>query len=227
MTKAASPIRLQKELMQSATVAAALSHRSAAEQIEYWAFLGRSIAKVIDTDKILAIHSGLAEIKIENVTAPAIDPDTVFSVLEEDRKSGILAENVTSSSVRYQASHLHPGLLEKIGCDGKVTSKQLWLLAGGNGVGKTTFYRTRLKNFGIPFVNADVIAKEIFPDATEKNSYLAVNIAEEIRNKLLQEGRNFCFETVFSYSSKIDFVANAKALGYQVILVFIVSSWEG
>ncbi len=124
MTKAASPIRLQKELMQSATVAAALSHRSAAEQIEYWAFLGRSIAKVIDTDKILAIHSGLAEIKIENVTAPAIDPDTVFSVLEEDRKSGILAENVTSSSVRYQASHLHLGLLEKIDCDGKVTVGQ-------------------------------------------------------------------------------------------------------
>jgi predicted ABC-type ATPase len=100
-------------------------------------------------------------------------------------------------------------------------SKQLWLLAGGNGVGKTTFYRTRLKNFGIPFVNADVIAKEIFPDATEKNSYLAAQIAEKIRNKLLQEGQNFCFETVFSHPSKIDFVANVKALGYQVILVFI------
>jgi predicted ABC-type ATPase len=46
-------------------------------------------------------------------------------------------------------------------------SKQLWLLAGGNGAGKSTFYRTRLKKLGIPFVNADVIAKEIFPDTTE------------------------------------------------------------
>ncbi|SMG67229.1 [weak similarity to] Zeta toxin, partial [methanotrophic bacterial endosymbiont of Bathymodiolus sp.] len=100
-------------------------------------------------------------------------------------------------------------------------SKQLWLLAGGNGAGKSTFYRTRLKKLGIPFVNADVIAKEIFPDATEKNSYLAAKITAEIRNKLLQEGRNFCFETVFSHPSKIDFVAHAKALGYQIILVFI------
>ena len=99
--------------------------------------------------------------------------------------------------------------------------KQLWLLAGGNGAGKTTFYRTRLKKLGIPLVNADVIAKEIFPDAPEKNSYLAAEIAQETRNSLLQEGRNFCFETVFSHPSKIDFVANAKALGYHIILVFI------
>ena len=88
-------------------------------------------------------------------------------------------------------------------------------------MGKSTFYRTRLKDLGIPFVNADVIAKEVFPDAAEKNSYLAAKIAEEIRNKLLQEGQNFCFETVFSHPSNIDFVANAKALGYQIILVFI------
>ena len=70
-------------------------------------------------------------------------------------------------------------------------------------------------------VNADVIAKEIFADAAEKNSYLAAQIAEEIRNNLLREGRNFCFETVFSHPSKIDFAANAKALGYQIILIFI------
>ena len=100
-------------------------------------------------------------------------------------------------------------------------SKQLWILAGGNGAGKSTFYRTRLEKLGIPFVNADVIAKEFFPDASEKNSYMAAEIAKKIRNNLLQEGRNFCFETVFSHPSKIDFVAHAKALGYQIILVFI------
>lgn len=39
--------------------------------------------------------------------------------------------------------------------------------------------------------------------------------------QLLQQGRNFCFETVFSHPAKIDFVAQAKALGYQVVMVFI------
>ncbi len=100
-------------------------------------------------------------------------------------------------------------------------SKQLWLLAGGNGVGKSTFYYTQLQKLGIPFVNADLIAKEIFSEAPEENSYLAARIAAQIRHDLLQEGRNFCFETVFSHPSKIDFVATAKALGYQIILVFI------
>lgn len=100
-------------------------------------------------------------------------------------------------------------------------SKQLWLLAGGNGAGKSTFYRTRLAPLGLPFVNADIIAKELYPEAPEEHSYAAAQVATEIRNNLLLEGRSFCFETVFSHESKIDFVARARALGYQVVLVFI------
>jgi predicted ABC-type ATPase len=42
-----------------------------------------------------------------------------------------------------------------------------------------------------------------------------------MRFRLLYEGRSFCFETVFSHPSKIDSVAQEKALGYQIILVFI------
>ncbi|MCL6419708.1 zeta toxin family protein [Aestuariirhabdus haliotis] len=100
-------------------------------------------------------------------------------------------------------------------------SRQLWLLAGGNGAGKSTFYRTRLEPLGIPFVNADLIARELYPDTPEIHSYEAAMVAEEKRMGLLEEGRSFCFETVFSHPSKIDFVARAKALGYQIILVFI------
>ncbi|MCE2746487.1 MAG: AAA family ATPase [Burkholderiales bacterium] len=99
--------------------------------------------------------------------------------------------------------------------------KQLWLLVGGNGAGKTTFYRTQLKPLGMPFVNADDIARDVFPQSPEAHSYEAAKIAENLRNSLLEQGKNFCFETVFSHPSKIDFVAKAKALGYQVVMVFI------
>lgn len=102
-----------------------------------------------------------------------------------------------------------------------MNDKQLWLLAGGNGAGKSTFYRTQLQPLGIPFVNADLIARELFPDAPELHSYQAASIAEELRSRLLTEGQTFCFETVFSHPSKIDFLARAKALGYQTVLVFI------
>jgi len=102
-----------------------------------------------------------------------------------------------------------------------MTQRQLWLLVGGNGAGKSTFYNTRLAPLGLPFVNADIIAKQLFPESPEEHSYEAAHIAEEMRNSLLIEGRSFCFETVFSHPSKIDFVGRAKALGYQIIMIFI------
>ena len=95
------------------------------------------------------------------------------------------------------------------------------MLVGGNGAGKSTFYQQALQPFGMPFINADVIAKELFPDAPEAHSYEAARIAEKMRMELIQAGQSFCFETVFSHPSKIDFIAQAKALGYQIILVVI------
>jgi predicted ABC-type ATPase len=102
-----------------------------------------------------------------------------------------------------------------------VPTKQLWILAGGNGAGKSTFYQIALAPMGVKLINADLIAKIINPEMPEAVSYEAAGLAEKIRNALLQQGTSFCFETVFSHPSKIDFVAQAKALGYEVILVYI------
>ena len=110
--------------MQAATLAGQHQHRSAAEQIEYWAGIGRSLSRIIDQDTLLEISTGLVHLKIEPVEPEAIAPDEVFSNLERDRKSGWLAESVTSSSVRYQASTRHPGKLEQILPDGRVNIGQ-------------------------------------------------------------------------------------------------------
>jgi predicted ABC-type ATPase len=99
--------------------------------------------------------------------------------------------------------------------------KQLWLLVGGNGAGKSTFYRLVLEPLGLPFVNADRLAQLVYPDAAEERSYEAALLAEQQRNTLLLSGASFCFETVYSHPSKIDFTARAKALGYDVIMVVI------
>ena len=120
MPKAASPIRLQAELMQSAKMAGHRQHRSTAEQIEYWAGVGRSLSKIIDQDTLLEISAGLVRLKIEPVTPVAVDPEEVFADLERDRKTGELAASVTTSSVRYQVSVSHPGNLEQMLPDGRV-----------------------------------------------------------------------------------------------------------
>lgn len=99
--------------------------------------------------------------------------------------------------------------------------KQLWVLAGANGVGKRTFYHLYLESLGMPFINADILANHLYPDAPESHSYDAAIIASHMRTQLLQEERTFCFETVFSHPSKIDFVAQKKTMGYEKILVYI------
>jgi len=100
-------------------------------------------------------------------------------------------------------------------------SKQIWLLAGGNGAGKSTFYLLFLAPRGIKLLNANLIAKEINPENPEKVSYEAANFVGRLLEDFLFQGISFCYETVFSHRSKIDFVAKAKAQGYKIILVYI------
>jgi predicted ABC-type ATPase len=99
--------------------------------------------------------------------------------------------------------------------------KQLWVLAGGNGAGKSTFYRMFLEPRGVKFINADLIARDIVSSNPETASYKAARIAERIIASMLDRGASFCFETVFSHPSKIDIVTRAKSLNYEGILVYI------
>lgn len=102
------------------------------------------------------------------------------------------------------------------------SEKQLWILVGGNGAGKSTFYRTSLLGRrGVQFVNADMIARHINPDDPEQVSYEAAHLVERFRDEFLLKGISFCFETVFSHPSKIDFIAKAKTYGYHIILIYI------
>ena len=121
MAKAASPVRLQQELMEKATLAGARQHRSAAEQIEYWAALGRQMAGVVDPDTLLDVLSGLATLKVVPVAGVAVDPEQAFAALENGRRSGQLALAVSGSSLRYQTSPTKPGWLEQINPNGTHT----------------------------------------------------------------------------------------------------------
>ncbi|OQW43356.1 MAG: hypothetical protein A4S08_00725 [Proteobacteria bacterium SG_bin4] len=120
MAKATSPIRLQDELMQAAALTAERFHRSTAEQIEYWAEIGRNVDHMLNPDDLLAISAGLAKIIVEPVASDPVDPVAVFQSLETDRATGVLPQTVTGSVLRYQASLAYPGYLEQIYPDGQI-----------------------------------------------------------------------------------------------------------
>lgn len=98
------------------------------------------------------------------------------------------------------------------------------LVVGPNGAGKSTFVALTLAPL-LPrsvFVNADEIARQRWPDDPLSHAYDASRVAAETRSKLIQLGRSFIAETVFSHPSKLDLVDAARAADYTVVLHVIL-----
>ena len=97
---------------------------------------------------------------------------------------------------------------------------RLDLIVGPNGAGKSTFAQEILAEQlpGVLFVNADLIAVERWPEDPESHAYDAARIAEATRSALIESGRQFIAETVFSHPSKVALIDQAQAAGYFVAL---------
>ncbi len=97
-------------------------------------------------------------------------------------------------------------------------------LAGPNGAGKTTFYEAHLKSCGLRFLNADLFAREL-----DISAYEAAAVVTNLRRELVAQRESFVFETVFSdpVGDKLEFLKEAAAQGYKVILCFIGISGPG
>lgn len=98
--------------------------------------------------------------------------------------------------------------------------RRLDLVVGPNGAGKSTFVALTLAPLlvGAPFVNADEIARNRWPDDAAARAYDAARVAAQTRAKLIDQGRSFIAETVFSHESKLDLIRHAHAHGYAVVL---------
>lgn len=101
-------------------------------------------------------------------------------------------------------------------------SKNLYIIAGCNGAGKTTASFTILPEIlnCREFVNADEIAKGLSPFQPEKVAFEAGRIMLRRINELLVNEEVFAFETTLatkSYKSKVSIAQGKK---YKVILLF-------
>jgi len=101
-------------------------------------------------------------------------------------------------------------------------NKQLYIVAGCNGAGKTTASFTILPEIldCKEFVNADEIAKGLSPFQPEKVSFEAGRIMINRINELLAENVNFAFETTLSTKSYRSKICKAQEKGYRVTLLF-------
>lgn len=101
-------------------------------------------------------------------------------------------------------------------------NKNLYIIAGCNGAGKTTASFTILPEIldCKEFVNADEIAKGLSPFQPEKVSFEAGRIMLHRINELLGVNQNFAFETTLATRSYKSKVIDAQAKGYTVTLLF-------
>jgi predicted ABC-type ATPase len=97
---------------------------------------------------------------------------------------------------------------------------RLDLVVGPNGAGKSTFIGFTLAPLlsGSLVVNADEIARQRWPQDPASHSYDAAQIAADTRAKLIDLGRSFIAETVFSHPSKLDLIHAARRAGFTVVL---------
>ena len=93
---------------------------------------------------------------------------------------------------------------------------RLLIFAGPNGSGKSTVTK-KIHPVGL-YVNADDIKKMLSCSDLE-----AAQKADDIRFRLLDSRKDFTFETVLSSQKKIEFVAEARAAGYQIQIIFVLT----
>ncbi|OLC36080.1 MAG: hypothetical protein AUH81_08700 [Candidatus Rokubacteria bacterium 13_1_40CM_4_69_5] len=99
----------------------------------------------------------------------------------------------------------------------------LLFLAGPNGAGKTTFFEEYLDDLGLPYVNADRIARVLrnadptaSSDDIDRRAFIE---AERLRRAFLEARLSFCTESVFS--DPLKFLKEARVRGFAVFLIFI------
>ncbi len=100
--------------------------------------------------------------------------------------------------------------------------KNLYIIAGCNGAGKTTASMTVLPEVlnCEEFVNADEIAKGLSPFHPEEMAIEAGKLMLKRIDTLLASGKSFAIETTLATRSYQTLVRRAKDAGYEVILLF-------
>ncbi len=103
-----------------------------------------------------------------------------------------------------------------------MNKKNLFIIAGCNGAGKTTASFTILPDMldCKEFVNADEIAKGLSPFQPEKVPFEAGRIMLNRINELLNGSQSFAFETTLATKSYKNKIIEAKEKGFTVILLF-------
>lgn len=99
--------------------------------------------------------------------------------------------------------------------------KQLFIIAGANGSGKTTFAKRFTHHYRLSFVNADEIAKELNPSDTSGGELQAGRIFFKQIETLLESQASFTLESTLSGLYLKKWIDRVKKDGYTVNVIYL------
>lgn len=103
-----------------------------------------------------------------------------------------------------------------------MASPTIYLIAGCNGVGKTTFAKEFLPSIGVVrLLNADEIACGLSPLKPEAAAFKAGRLLLSELNDLIERRETFALESTISGRTYLKIFEEAKLHGYEVELHFI------
>jgi predicted ABC-type ATPase len=99
----------------------------------------------------------------------------------------------------------------------------LYIIAGPNGSGKTTFANKFLPQYAKcdEFINSDLIAKGFSPFNPEKAAIRSGRIVLSLIREIGRSKKNFGFETTLSGRTYVSYIESLKQQGYVVHLYFL------
>jgi len=108
-------------------------------------------------------------------------------------------------------------------CHHSCMRPNVYIIAGPNGVGKTTFAREFLPNYADckNFVNADLIAQGMAPFSPETAAFRAGRLVLNEIDLFAQRRTDFGFETTLSGRSYLSLIRRLKNQGYAVHFFFL------
>ena len=99
--------------------------------------------------------------------------------------------------------------------------KTVYIIAGANGSGKTTFAKEFIKSEKIEFLNADEIEKEFNPNDIEGGKIRAGRELFKRLKILVQSNVDFIIESTLSGKSLIKILNQIKKRGFKLIILYV------
>lgn len=101
------------------------------------------------------------------------------------------------------------------------TNKEIIIIAGANGVGKTTFARAFLRDYDYEFLNADEIAKSLSAENPQEKKISAGKIFFQKLNEAIEANKFLLIESTLSGRYLQGVLANLRDKNYRIRIIFL------